>query len=372
MEFLIEYGLFLAKTVTFLVAIAVVIGLIVGAGSKAKKDPEGQVEVRRLNDHYDDVKDLMQATLLDEDEYKANLKEEKKKHKAEAKAKKAALKLAAKNPANNPTNNATNSDPDTESKDAEKIQQRVFVINFDGDVRASATAALREEITAVLTIARPVDEVVVRLESGGGMVHSYGLAASQLQRITNASIPLTVCVDMVAASGGYMMACVANKILAAPFAILGSIGVVAQLPNFHRLLKKNDIDFEMLTAGEYKRTLTMFGENTDKARQKFVDELEDVHGLFKRFVSTHRAQVDVNAVSTGEVWFGQQAIDNKLIDEIMTSDEYITAKYADAQVFEMRFEVPKTMPQKLGLAAEATFERVIMKTWQQLSQRYFA
>ncbi|MFC6755175.1 hypothetical protein, partial [Halorubrum tibetense] len=192
MEFLIEYGLFLAKTVTFLVAIAVIIGLIVGAGSKSKKDPEGQVEVRRLNDHYDDVKDLMQATLLDEDEYKASLKEEKKKQKAEAKAKKAALKLAAKSPASN--------EQAEQAKDAEKTEQRVFVINFDGDVRASATAALREEITAVLAIARPVDEVVVRLESGGGMVHSYGLAASQLQRITNASIPLTVCVDMVAAS----------------------------------------------------------------------------------------------------------------------------------------------------------------------------
>ena len=364
MEFLIEYGLFLAKTVTFLVAIAVVIGLIVGAGTKTKKDPEGQVEVRRLNDHYEDIKDLMQVTLLEEDEYKAVLKEEKKKHKAEAKAKKAALKLASKQ--------ADVSAVETQENPVEKVEKRVFVINFDGDVRASATAALREEITALLTIARPVDEVVVRLESGGGMVHSYGLASSQLQRITNASIPLTVCVDMVAASGGYMMACVANKILAAPFAILGSIGVVAQLPNFHRLLKKNDIDFEMLTAGEYKRTLTMFGENTDKARQKFVDELEDVHGLFKRFVSTHRAQVDVDAVSTGEVWFGQQAIDNKLIDEIMTSDEYITAQYADAQVFEMRFEVPKTMPQKLGLAAEATFDRVVMRAWQQLSQRYFA
>ena len=364
MEFLIEYGLFLAKTVTFLVAIAVVIGLIVGAGTKTKKDPEGQVEVRRLNDHYEDIKDLMQVTLLEEDEYKAVLKEEKKKQKAEAKAKKAALKMASKQ--------ADVSAVETQENPVEKVEKRVFVINFDGDVRASATAALREEITALLTIARPVDEVVVRLESGGGMVHSYGLAASQLQRITNASIPLTVCVDMVAASGGYMMACVANKILAAPFAILGSIGVVAQLPNFHRLLKKNDIDFEMLTAGEYKRTLTMFGENTDKARQKFVDELEDVHGLFKRFVSTHRAQVDVDAVSTGEVWFGQQAIDNKLIDEIMTSDEYITAQYADAQVFEMRFEVPKTMPQKLGLAAEATFDRVVMRAWQQLSQRYFA
>lgn len=357
MEFIIEYGLFLAKTVTLVLAIAVVIGLLVGASLKGKKDPEGHVEVRRLNDHYDDMKDLMQVNLLDEAEYKLVLKAEKKKLKAEEKAKKTALKSAQK--------------PESEAVE-DTSDKRVFVINFDGDIRASATGAMREEITAVLSVARAVDEVVVRLESGGGMVHSYGLAASQLKRVTDAGVPLTVCVDMVAASGGYMMACVADKILAAPFAILGSIGVVAQMPNFHRLLKKNDIDFELLTAGEYKRTLTMFGENTDKARQKFVDELEDVHGLFKRFVSAHRKQVDVDVVATGEIWFGQQAIDQKLVDEIKTSDEYITAQYATAQVFEMRYEIPKTLAQKLGVAAEASFDRVVTKAWQHISQRYFA
>lgn len=347
-----EYGLFLAKTVTLVVALGIVIGLILSAGSRDKKDPDGQVEVRRLNDHYDDVKDMMQSVLMDESEYKALLKAEKKKEKAQAKAKKSAAKNNTEAPA-------------TE-------QKRVFVIDFEGDIRASATEALREEITALLSVAKAGDEVVVRLESGGGMVHSYGLAASQLQRITDAGVLLTICVDKVAASGGYMMACVADKILAAPFAIVGSIGVVAQMPNFHRLLKKNDIDFELITAGEYKRTLTMFGENTDKGRQKFVDELEDVHGLFKRFITAHRPVVDVEKVATGEVWFGQQAIENKLVDDIKTSDEYITSQYADAQVFELRFELPKSLPQKLGLAAEGVIDRAVTKAWQTLTQRFSA
>ncbi|UTA46370.1 protease SohB [Simiduia sp. 21SJ11W-1] len=352
MEFLMEYGLFLAKTVTLVVALGIVIGLLVSAGARGKKDPDGEVEVRRLNDHYDDVKDMMQSALLDEAEYKALQKAEKKKQKLEAKRKKGARK--------------------DEQQAEQAAPKRVFVVDFEGDIRASATEALREEITALLSVAKAGDEVVVRLESGGGMVHSYGLAASQLKRITDAGISLTVCVDKVAASGGYMMACVANKILAAPFAIVGSIGVVAQMPNFHRLLKKNDIDFELLTAGEYKRTLTMFGENTDKGRQKFLDELEDVHGLFKRFISVHREKVDVEKVATGEVWFGQQAIDNLLVDDIKTSDEYITAQYADAQVFELRYEQPKSLPQKLGLAAETAFDRVFTKAWQTLTQRFSA
>ena len=109
---------------------------------------------------------------------------------------------------------------------------------------------------------------------------AYGLAASQMQRIRDKKLKLTVCVDKVAASGGYMMAVVADKIIAAPFAVLGSIGVLAQVPNFHRLLKKHDVDFEMLTAGKYKRTLTMFGENTDKGREKFQEDIEDTHVLF--------------------------------------------------------------------------------------------
>lgn len=364
MEFLADYGLFLAKTLTLVIAILVIIGFAVAAGMKNKKLPEGQVEVRRLNDHYDDIKDMMESALLDEDEYKAFIKERKKQEKAEAKAKKAARKSA---PETKPTESE-------QASDAVIVDEkpRVFVLDFDGDIRASATDAMREEITALLSVAKAGDEAVIRLESGGGMVHSYGFAASQLKRIRDAGLTLTVCVDKVAASGGYMMACVADRILAAPFAIIGSIGVLAQMPNFHRLLKKHDIDYELITAGEYKRTLTMFGENTRKGRQKFTEEIEDVHGLFKAFVAEHRSQVDIAEVATGEVWFGQQAIANRLVDELKTSDEYITSKYASAQVFEMRYEFPKTLPQKLGVAAEAAIDRLIMKTWSRATQRFYS
>jgi serine protease SohB len=196
----------------------------------------------------------------------------------------------------------------------------VFVLGFHGDIRAHAVRNLREEISALLTLAEPEDSVVVRLESSGGMVHAYGLAAAQLTRIRERGIPLTVCVDKVAASGGYLMACVADRIVAAPFAMVGSIGVLAQIPNFHRLLKKHDIDYELLTAGQYKRTLTVFGRNTDTARQKFAEELEDTHALFREFVQRYRPGLDVAAVATGEVWFGERAQGLGLVDTLGTSD----------------------------------------------------
>jgi serine protease SohB len=201
------------------------------------------------------------------------------------------------------------------------------------------------------------------------MVHSYGLASSQLKRITDANVQLTVAVDKVAASGGYMMACVADKILAAPFAVLGSIGVLAQLPNFHRLLKKNDIDFELLTAGEYKRTLTMFGENTEKGREKFVEELEQTHVLFKQFVGANRPDLDIDKVATGEVWYGQKAIEIGLIDELQTSDAYIQDKLKEADVYEIKFVHKKNWQEKIGLAAEGAMEKAFLKIWQRAQQR---
>ena len=113
------------------------------------------------------------------------------------------------------------------------------------------------------------------------------------------TIGMNATFDKVAASGGYMMACIGDRILSAPFAVLGSIGVVAQIPNLHRLLKKHDVDYEVLTAGEYKRTLTVFGENTDKGRQKFQEDLELTHVLFKDFVSRYRPQLDIDQVLGG-------------------------------------------------------------------------
>ena len=241
---------------------------------------------------------------------------------------------------------------------------RLYVLNFDGDLKASAADNLREEISAVLSVARSGDEVLIRLESSGGMVHSYGFAASQLQRIRDAGIQLTVAVDKVAASGGYMMACVANRILAAPFAVIGSIGVLAQIPNFHRLLRKANVDFEQLTAGEYKRTLTLFGENTDADREKMQEDIDDTHLLFKEFVAEHRSQVEIDKVATGEVWFGERAIDRGLVDELQTSDSFVQACLPERDVFEIKYVLKKHWQEKLGLAAEGAVSRAASRLWQ--------
>ncbi|MGB1093017.1 MAG: protease SohB, partial [Oceanobacter sp.] len=236
--------------------------------------------------------------------------------------------------------------------DAEPERKRVFVLDFNGDIRASEVDLLRHEITAILTLARPEDEVVLRLESGGGMVHTYGLAASQLQRVRDKKVELTICVDEVAASGGYMMACIANRIVAAPFALVGSIGVMAQLPNFSKILKKNDVDYELFTAGEYKRTVTMFGHNSVKAREKFQSDLEETHVLFKDHIHQFRPAISLEEVANGDVWYGQQALALNLVDEVGTSDDYLVKACESADVFSIRYEYKKSIQEKLGLAAQ--------------------
>lgn len=338
MEFLVDYASFLAKTVTLVVAIVIVLIALASMRRGRSKQSGGHLEVHKLNEFYKSMRERLEQAVMEKDAFKALRKRE---------AKAAKQNKKAESPA------------------------RVFVLDFDGDIRASAVDNLRHEITALLTMATPQDEVVLRLESGGGMVHGYGLAASQLVRIRDAGVPLTVCVDKVAASGGYMMACIGNRILTAPFAILGSIGVVAQLPNVHRLLKKHDVDFEVLTAGEYKRTLTVFGENTEKGREKFQEDLETTHELFKSFVARYRPQLAIDEVATGEVWLGMAALDKQLVDELKTSDEYLGERAREADLFLLNFVEKKSLQERFGLAASAAVDRVLLNWWGRLSQQRF-
>ncbi len=306
MDFIAEYGLFLAKTLTVVFSVLLIMFFFVAANQRSKVGEEGRIEVKKLNESLDSLTDSLKTATLPISAQKKEQKRQKKERKMKAKG-------------------------------AGKEKPKAFIIDFKGDVQASAVTSLREEITAVLAVAEESDEVLVRLESPGGVVHGYGLAASQLKRVRNKNIRLTVSVDKVAASGGYMMACIADNIISAPFALLGSIGVVAQIPNFHRLLKKNEVDFELVTAGEYKRTLTMFGENTEKGREKFAEELEDIHLLFKDFVSENRPSVSIEEVATGEAWFGARALERKLVDELKTSDEYILELCAERDVFQVQY-----------------------------------
>ncbi len=352
MEYLFDYGLFLAQALTLVAAILLVAGGLYAVGQRQRDAGKGHIEVRHLNDQYEHVAEIMEMAVSDPEEFKADRKARDKADKKEAKNKAKEKKKQKKG-----------------KQTEEQSRKRLYVLSFDGDMQASATECLREEISAILPRVRDGDEVLLKLESPGGLVHAYGLASSQLSRVRDAGVPLTVAVDKVAASGGYMMACVADRIVAAPFAVIGSIGVLAQLPNFHRLLRKNDIDFELFTAGEYKRTVTMFGENTDKGREKFVEELEETHQLFKEFVSGNRDQVDIEKVATGEVWYGQRALEEGLVDEIKTSDAYIQSALADKDIYEVVFKLKKNWQEKFGVAAEGSIDRAIDRFLQRGNRR---
>ncbi len=325
MQFIAEYGLFFAKVLTLVVAILITIASILAIIIKNKGNKDRpQFEVKKLNDKYTEMKEILQSEILSKEELKA-IKKEAKSAKKE--------------------------------KDTEK--RRIFVLEFDGDIKATGVTTLREEITAILNVATPSDEVVMRLESPGGAVIGYGLAASQLQRIKQKKIPLTILIDQVAASGGYLMACVADRILAAPFAIIGSIGVLAQLPNFYRFLKKKNIDVEQLTAGEYKQTLTMFGKNSPKDREKMQAELEAIHQQFKDFIAKNRPIVDISAVATGEYWLAENALRHKLIDGLSTSDDYLCAASEKADIYQVTYSLKKTLAEKFSANVQALFYKAM-------------
>lgn len=345
-----EYGIFLLKVLTFVIAAMVLIFFVVSMSMRGKRDAAGgRIEVTKLNEQLEKMNEALSFSLMDPIKQKLALKEKKAEDKAQLKKEKAAAKKAKKQRGSG------------ETLVDEPAGKRVFVMDFDGDIRASAVDNLRHEITAVLSTASSDDEVVVKLESGGGMVTSYGLGAAQLDRIRAHKIPLTICVDKIAASGGYMMACVADKLLAAPFAVVGSIGVVAQIPNFHRLLKKFDIDFELLTAGKYKRTLTLFGENTDEGRDKFLEDIEKIHGQFKDYVDTRRPRLDIDRVATGEIWSGQDAVDMLLVDELSTSDEYLMKACDDAEVILIKYKEKKPLMERFSQGVQSTVDGVLMK-----------
>ena len=345
LDFLAQYGMFLAKTLTLVIGFVATFALLLSLLHR-EKSQEGTFEIVDINDRLDTLTESLTSETLPNKLHKAIQKARNKEKKQNNKSQKAALKKAVRQ-------ETTLQIPENE--------HRLFVIRFDGDMRASGVLELRETITAILTTATPKDEVLVILESGGGFVHSYGLAASQLKRLRQKNIPITVAIDKLAASGGYLMACVANTIIAAPFAIVGSIGVLGQMPNFNKLLTKHNIDFEQQTAGQYKRTLTLFGKNTDKHRHKFQEELEETHQLFKDFITAHRPSIDINKVATGEHWHAERAFQDRLVDKIQTSDDFILEKYnAKVHIFEINYVTKQTLKERLGLSLQNALENSVL------------
>lgn len=329
MDFLLDIGSFGAKVIILTVALGVIVILI--SGMFRRREPEmGEITVELLDEQYRSMGNSLKRAVLS----KKELKEEDKKEQEREKGK------------------------DT--------KQRVFVLDFLGDMDATMVQDLREQITALLQVATPEDEVVMTLESEGGVYSNYGLAASQLERLRQRKIPITICIDKVAASGGYMMACLADKILAAPFAMIGSIGVIVSVPNANRLLKKLDLDYLELTAGEYKRTLTTFGEVTEKGKNKVLEELEDSHNLFKEHILRFRSQVKIEKVATGEVWFGSRALELNLIDELCTSDDYLFNKVDSAQIFKVNYSGQRSLRERMVSTFAEAGDKLLVRWWARL------
>jgi len=317
LEYISQYILFLVETLTIVLSIALGLVIVIFAAAKSKDEMnEDKLKIKNLNKKYKEQVNKLKEKILSKKEYKELLKKEKS------------------------------------SKDKKENKSKLFVIDFHGDIKASDVENLRKKINLIILSANPKkDEVLLRLESPGGMVHSYGLAAAELARLRDKNFKLIICVDKVAASGGYLMASTATKIIAAPFAIVGSIGVIAQIPNFNKLLEKHNVDFEQHTAGEYKRTLTIFGKNTDEGRAKFKEEIEETHHLFKNYLEIYRNQLDVPKVATGEHWYAKQAIEFNLVDEILTSDDYILNALDKFDIFSIDFKKKKNFFEKLNNSA---------------------
>ena len=310
MEFLIDYAMFFAKVMTIVLILCLPLIAMMFLKKDSVPRDEKKLSVKRINDRLEALSLTIYKESLDPNAFKKKQKSIK-------------------------------------NQKRDNTKSKSYLINFDGDIKASAVTQLRDEITAILRVAREDDTVLLRLESAGGTLHGYGLAASQLERLKNEGLHLTVLVDKIAASGGYLMACVADEIIAAPFAIVGSIGVVAQLPNFNRLLKKNDVDFELLTAGKHKRSLTMFGENTEQGREKFQEDIDIAHEVFKQYVSKNRKDIDIEKIATGEYWQATNAITLGLVDRLATSDDVILENAKVSEVFEISSVKKQTLISKI-------------------------
>ena len=337
MEILLDYLIFLLKVLTIALAVTVPLLIVIGS-SKGKSQSKGTLSITNLSNKYEEMGNAVKGSLMSSKELKKFNKELSKNKK---------------------------------KKDKGDKEETVFVLNFNGDIQASQVEKLKQEINAILLSDSSCREVVVKVESGGGSAYAYGLCAAELKRLVDNDINLTVCIDKVAASGGYLMSCVASKIIAAPWAIVGSIGVIAQLPNFHRLLKKNSIDFEMHTAGAFKRTLTTLGENTEEGREKFKSDLEDLHIIFKDFVKDQRPQVDTDVVATGEVWQGEEAMEVGLVDGLETSDNYLVNLYKEAKLFEIEFVEKKNLSERFAFSMQLLIEKSVIKFYDLINRDRF-
>ena len=361
-ELLLETLGFALKAGTVVLAFAAIAAVIATFAARQRPNNRGRLKLRRLNAQLRRVGRQVRHAGLSGKALKAARKSDQRADKSEKKQTEK-MQVEAMQAESGPATATSGAD----GEETVAAMKRVFVLDFDGDVRARRVDHLREEITAILAGANENDEVLLRLSSPGGAVTGYGLAASQLGRLSQRKISLTVAIDQVAASGGYMMACVADRIIAAPFAVVGSIGVVATIPNVRRVLLERGVDVEQLTAGTHKRTLSVLGENTDEGRAHFQSDIDDMHQQFKEHVGRHRPQVDIEQVATGAHWTADRAVGFGLVDELLTSDDWLLARHEDHELISVKWEPPQTVGRRFGVGVENAVVNIGEQLWARLA-----
>lgn len=220
----------------------------------------------------------------------------------------------------------------------------VFVIDYVGSMMASEVVYLTAKIDAIILKSNKDDEVVINITSPGGAVSGYGLVASQIKRLKTAGLKITATVDTVAASGGYMAAVVSDEIIAAPFAMVGSIGVVANVMIYEELLKNIGIQTNVYTSGDSKRTVVPSRVPNAEEEAKLEAQLEEIHSRFKDHVLSFRPDIDEDKVFTGQAFLAADAINFGLVDKIGTSDELLLNLYKDGhRLIEVQFIIEENI-----------------------------
>jgi len=182
-----------------------------------------------------------------------------------------------------------------------------------------------------------IKAIVLRVNSPGGSALASDLIWRELE-ITKKEKPLVVSMGNLAASGGYYIACNANKILAEPTTITGSIGVFGMIPNVSTLAGRMGINAEQVGTNRQSLGYSPFEPMSDDFHKVVKESIEDIYATFVDRVSKGRnmtfAQVD--SIAQGRVWTGVEALENGLVDQLGSLDDAVEVAAELAEVTDYR------------------------------------
>jgi protease-4 len=199
------------------------------------------------------------------------------------------------------------------------FRKAIAVIDVKGDILSSEKVVKEIEKYDEDSSVRAI---VLRVNSPGG-----GIAQSQeiYKAVKEADKEIIASLGSVAASGGYYISCGADRIIANPGTITGSIGVITTFPKYHQLLKKIGVEWEVIKSGEHKDIGSPYRDMTVEEKRLFQDVIDDLFDQFVEVVSVERdiPKEEVLKLADGRIFSGNQAHELGLVDEIGTFSDAI-------------------------------------------------